>query len=179
MLERPLPRDYCDEWTRRLAAAHQTHKCQSNALLLFRLGDEWLGLDSNLVHEITEMRVIHSLPHKAGTLVKGLVNMRGELKICVSLGTLLQVDKAQEDYCVDYEIHQRLIHIARDGQGFVFPVSEVHGIHRYAEPALNAAPATVSKSNQSFTTGVLAWQERHVGVLDYELLFYALTRGVQ
>lgn len=179
MLEHPMSADYRDDWTERLATPRQSRENASSAALLFRLGDEWMGLDCHHVQEVTEMRSIHSVPHKAGSLVKGLVNMRGELKICVSIGTLLQIDKAEEDYRVDHEIHERMIYIVKDGQGFVFPVSEVHGIHRYSEDARKPAPATLSKSRQSFTAGVLAWNQQHVGVIDHELLFYALTKGIQ
>ena len=179
MLEHPMTADYRDEWTERLASARQTRQAGSNALLLFRLGDEWLGLGCLHVQEVSEMRSIHSLPHRTDSLVKGIVNIRGELKLCVSIGSLLQLDKSQEDYRVDHEIHQRMIHILKDDQSFVFPVSEVHGIHHYPDKALKPAPATLSKSRQSFTAGVLSWEQRHVGVLDHELLFFALTKGLE
>jgi len=179
MLEHPMSADYCEEWTERLAAARQTKEGASNALLLFRVGDEWLGLDCHQVQEITDMRLIHSLPHKTNPLLKGLVNVRGELRVCVSIGSLLQLDKAENDYRVDHDIKERMICILKDGQSFVFPVSEVRGIHRHADSALKPVPATLSKSRQSFTAGVLPWNQQHVGVLDHELLFYALTRGVQ
>ena len=58
-------------------------------------------------------------------------------------------------------------------------VSEVRGIHYYPENALKPAPATLSKSRQSFTAGVLSWKQRHIGVLDHELLFYALAKGLE
>ena len=179
MLEHPMTADYREEWTERLASARQARQSGSGALLLFRLGDEWLGLDCRHVQEVSEMRSIHSLPHRTNSLVKGIVNIRGELKLCVSIGSLLQLEKSEEDYRVDHEIHQRMIHILKDDQSFVFPVSEVHGIHHYPENALKPAPATLSKSGQSFTAGVLSWKQRHIGVLDHELLFYALAKGLE
>lgn len=180
LLERSMSTDYRDEWTARLAVARQTRESASNnAALLFRLGDEWLGLECRHVQEITEMRVIHSLPHKTSAHIKGLVNLRGELKVCVSIGSLLQIEKAAEDYRVDHEIHQRMVHIRKQDQSFVFPVSEAHGIHRYPDHALKPTPATLSRSRHSFTAGVLAWNNHHVGVLDYELLFYALSKGLE
>jgi chemotaxis-related protein WspD len=179
LLEHPMSADYCEEWTERLAAARQTREDPSNALLLFRLGDEWLGLDCHQVQEITEMRLIHSLPHRTSPLLKGLVNVRGELRVCVSIGSLLQLDKAEIDYRVDHDIKERIVCILRDGQSFVFPVSEVRGIHHYPENALKPVPATLSKSRQSFTAGVLPWNQQHIGVLDHELLFCALARGLQ
>jgi len=179
LLERSVPGDYREEWTARLAQTRQGRQSTSNAALLFRLGDEWLGLHCRHVQEVTEMRLIHSLPHKTSTLIKGLVNLRGELRLCVSIGSLLQIEKAQDIYQVNREIHERMIHIRNQGQSFVFPVSEVHGIYRYPDQALKPTPSTLSKSRHSFTTGVLAWNDQHVGILDYELLFYALSTGLQ
>ncbi len=179
MLERPVPGAYRQEWTRRFTDARDTDRDASRSVLLFRLGDEWLAMDSLFVNEITPMRTIHSLPHKTGAAIKGLVNIRGELKICISIGAILQLDKARESYVTDHEILERMIFIEKEGQSFVFPVSEVHGIFHYTDGTLQALPATVAKSRQTYTSGILCWNERHVGVLDHELLFYALSRSLQ
>jgi chemotaxis-related protein WspD len=179
MLERPVPDAYRQEWTERFTHAKQNDKDRSKSVLLFRLGDEWLAIDSQFVNEVTPMRTIQSLPHKSATAVKGLVNIRGELKICISFGSILQLEKACESYTTDHEILERMIFIEKDGQCFVFPVSEVYGIFHYADSALQATPATVAKSRHSYTSGILCWDNKHVGVLDHELLFYALARSLQ
>src|SRR2546422_1979826 len=38
------------------------------------------------IAEVAERRVIHSLPHRRTGIVLGVVNVRGELLVCVSLG---------------------------------------------------------------------------------------------
>jgi chemotaxis-related protein WspD len=179
VLDRPASDDYRREWTERFAEPRSTESHNAHSTLLFRLGDEWLALQSNCIDEITPLRSIHSIPHTTDTLVKGLVNIRGELRLCVSLGVVLQLEKAREDYVSDREIHERMISVTWNEQSFVFPASEVHGIHYYNDEAVQALPATVSKSKSSFTTGILKWRDRHVGLLDTELLFYALSKGLQ
>ncbi len=179
VLDRPASDDYRREWTQRFAEPRPEKNADARSALLFRLGDEWMGLQSSCIDEITPLRSIHSLPRTDGTLIKGLVNIRGELKLCVSLGALLQLEKAREAYISDREIHERMISVTWNAQSFVFPASEVHGIHHYADGELEASPVTVSKSKSSFTTGIIKWQDRHVGVLDTELLFYALSKGMQ
>ena len=178
-LDRPSSEDGRREWTQHFAEPRQLAQHSANSALLFRLGDEWMALQSSCIDEITPLRSIHSLPRTEGTLIKGLVNIRGELKLCVSLGALLQLEKSHEDYASDREIHERMVSVTWNEQSFVFPASEVHGIYHYGDDALQASPATVSKSKSSFTTGVVQWQNRHVGVLDTELLFYALSKGLQ
>jgi chemotaxis-related protein WspD len=179
MLQRPLPDDYRLEWTDRLAENSESVDTQSRSVLVFRLGDEWLGLDSRYVNEIIQMPRVHSLPHRQNTLIKGLVNIRGELKICVSIGSLLNLDKAQSSYVVDHEILERLIYVEKDGQSFVFPVSEVQGIVHYRESALQPAPGTVAKAKDNLTAGIMDWKQSRVGILDSELLFYSLAKGLR
>jgi chemotaxis-related protein WspD len=178
ILERPVPDEYRLEWRDRFAETKHAGESESNSVLIFRLGDEWLALDNRHVNEIIRMPAIHSLPHKEDTLIKGLVNIRGELKICVSIGSLLQLGKAQECHIVDHEIPERMIFVEKDDQSFVFPVSEVHGVHHYSDNALRATPDTVAKSRDTLTIGILSWNQQHVGILDSELLFYALARDL-
>ena len=125
------------------------------------------------------MRTIHSLPHRENQLVKGLVNIRGELKLCISIGSVLQLEKARESHTTDHEILERMILIEKDEQSFVFPVSEVHGTHHYTDKQIKTLPATVANAKNNFTSGLLRWKDYHVGILDQELLFYALARGLQ
>ena len=179
VLDRPTSDTYRREWTERFSEPRQEENRNARSALLFRLGDEWMALQSSCIDEITPLRSIHSLPRTEGTLIKGLVNIRGELRLCVSLGALLHLEKAREDYVSDREIHERMISVTWNDQSFVFPASEVHGIHRYGDEELQASPATVSKSKSSFTTGIVKWKDRHVGILDTELLFYALSKGLQ
>lgn len=178
MLEKPLTDRYRRQWAELLARPPEPVEACHESVLLFRLGDEWLALPSGLVREITAMKTIQSLPYQASDLIKGLVNMRGELQICASLGRLLGLEPASDEHAVDREVFERLIFVARDQERFVFPVSEVEGIHRYAAEALRPIPVTVSKAKNTYTVGVLEWKDRHIGVLDHELLFYTLSKGL-
>ena len=61
--------------------------------LLFRINAEWLALPTQAFQEVAEHRLVHSLPHRRQGIVLGLVNIRGELLICVSLGHLLGLER--------------------------------------------------------------------------------------
>lgn len=179
MLERTMPRDYRREWTERYAQEQRVAEKTNHSVLVFRLGDEWLALESRYVKEITQTRKIHSLPHRSDKLVKGLINIRGELKLCISIGTLLKLEKARDSYTTDHEILERMILIESEQQSFIFPVSEVHGILHYTDHELQSLPATLANTRNKFSRGIVAWNARHVGIIDHELLFYALGRGLQ
>jgi len=179
MLERKVPDDYRQDWTRRFSKTKQEQQALNNSSLLFRLGDEWLAIDSLCVNEITRMHTIHSLPHRDSSLVKGLVNVRGELKLCVSLGAILKLERARESYLTDHEILERLLLVEKGDDSYVFPVSEVYGTHRYTDNDIQPPPATVANAKSNFTSGMLRWKDQHVGILDHELLFYSLGKGLR
>ena len=147
-----------------------------NTGLVFRLGDEWLVLDSRYVREVTRLGSIHSLPQRRNAMLKGLVNVNGELQVCIALEQLLQLEKAQQP---DLSIHAHLICVADKDQHFAFAVSEVSGIHQFSDDEVELVPATVSRFRSSFTLGMLGWHEQEVGILDHELLFDSLARSLQ
>ncbi len=179
MLERKVPDDYRQEWTNRFSESKQEKTARNNSSLLFRLGDEWLAINSLCVNEITRMRSIHSLPHRDSKLVKGLANVRGELKLCVSLGAILKLERARESYVIDHDILERMLFVGKGDESYVFPVSEVHGTYQYTDNDIQPPPATVANAKSKFTSGMISWNDKHVGILDHELLFYALGKGLR
>lgn len=179
VLERDPPEGYRREWTDILASKIGTPGQNLQSVLIFRLGDDWLCINSRLVQEITEVKTIHSMPHYGRGIVKGLVNIRGELRVCVSLGNLLgleQGEKTAADF--GYDVFARMVLIAKDDEQFVFPVTEVFGTHRHEEHELKSVPVTISKAKATYTRNILHWKENHVACLDDELLLYTLKKGM-
>src|SRR5438045_1523494 len=93
LLDRPLPADYRRERTAHFAQEKKLPPPARTSALLFRLAAEWLALPTHAFQEVAERRPIHSLPHRRQGPVLGLVNIRGELLICVALGRLLGLGK--------------------------------------------------------------------------------------
>ena len=143
----------------------------SQSVLVFRLGSEWFALPTLVLDEVTGLRPIHSLPHRRNPTLLGLVNVRGELVICVSIAQLL-IGAEQNSP------QGRLIVAHHAGSRFAFPVDEVQYTHLYAEADLKPVPATVAQSISGFTRGLLSWRDKTVGRLDEHALFEALGRGL-
>jgi len=179
MLNRGLPEGYLAEWAGVYAQDKSTKTSGEESALIFRLGDEWFALPTVLIEEITQIQPVHRLPHYDARTVKGVVNIRGELKICVCLGSLLGLEKGTFKESRDNgRAYERLMVIHKEGRQFVFPVSEVYGTARYHPNDLQTIPSTVSKAKSSFTTGILNWKDKHVACLEDELLFYAMERSL-
>ena len=61
---------------------------------------------------------------------------------------------------------------------WVFPVDEVHRIHRFHLNEFKATPVVVSKSNETYTQGVIDWHNKKVNYLDAELVLDTLDRRI-
>ncbi len=177
LLNRALPSDYRNERTSHFAQARQNASSARASVLIFRVGPEWLALPSAAFQEVAERRPIHSLPHHRQGVVLGLVNVRGELLICVTLSRLLGLENAAP-HKPQGTSNERLLVANWDAYRLVFPVDEVLGIHRFDTQELQAPPASVAKAAQTFAQGLLAWRGRTVGYLDVDSLFATLNRNL-
>jgi chemotaxis-related protein WspD len=146
------------------------------SVLIFRVGAEWLAFPTDAITEVIASRAIHSLPHQSNRAVLGLTNIRGALKICVSLARMLTSEQGEEAFADLRNL--RLLVVTHDSQTLAFPINEVYGIHRYAAEELQPAPTTVAQVGTTFTHAVIAWDDKKVGLLDCDLLFYSLNRSL-
>ena len=171
------PDDYLQEWETLLAEAHEERAAGKDSLLIFRLGGEWLGLRASLFRSIEDQKPVHRIPHRSNRILLGLVNIQGGLQLCISLRALLEIGEAQASAARGLLQRERLAFVERAGDRWVFPVDETMGVHRYSAAEVQNVPVTVAKAGASFTRGLLEVQDRTVGLLDEELVFYHLKRS--
>lgn len=178
LLDREIPADYLHAWTERIASENVVTEAGTNSVLVFRVGPEWLGLPVQIFEEVAEHCVLHTVPHRRGGTLAGLVNVRGELLLCASLGALLGVESGGARIRDDGRIVcDRLLVARRDASRLAFPVDEVQGVVRYHPRELKPVPATLANASATFTIGLLPWSDRTIGCLDDELLFYKLEKS--
>lgn len=177
MLDRPIPEDYAQDWTTRLARDEDKKITDTGSAFIFRTGGEWLALPASIIREVVEMGPIHSLPHRSTSILRGLVNIRGKLEICLSIGGVLGLTRGDRPPVEDgLPSPERMVLASRNGQNIVFPVSEILGIIRYSSEMIRNLPVTLSGSKAYYTKGIISLKERDVGFLNDELLFETLTR---
>ncbi|QYM80442.1 chemotaxis protein CheW [Horticoccus luteus] len=163
---------YLAEQTRRFAQRKNVAAAGNRSVVIFRLGAEWLALPTTLFSEISPLLPVHSLPHRRDRIVSGVTNVRGELIVCLSLAAALGINSTGTSGSA------RLAVLNRGGELFAFPADEVAGLLRFDDAELAAVPATLAHAQAAYTRGILTWQQRAVGVLDAELLFYTLNRSL-
>lgn len=176
LLQRAMSEEYRQELDAFYQAPQATEEIKLKKAFIFRTGHEWLGLRSSLIQEVVDMGPIHSIPHKSSRIFRGIVNIRGRLELCVSIGGVLRIERAPKP--PGNLIAERLIVAAKGGQSVVFPVSEVLGPIQYNPSELTPLPVTVSGSKAVYTRGMLRLRDRDVGLLDDALLFRILTRNL-
>ncbi|MDB6155770.1 MAG: cheW-like domain protein [Chthoniobacteraceae bacterium] len=179
LLDGELRAEQRADWTRHFAREKEVSEPGLHSLLIFRVGTEWLALPTVLFKEVADLRPIHTLPHRRNNVVLGLVNVRGELTVCVSLSHVLGMDAGDELGAGKNPARgKRLVVLQREGNRVVFPVDEVFGTHRFSSSDIKALPSTVAKATATYTHAVGIWREKSVGLLDAELLFYTLNRSL-
>lgn len=175
LLDGGLPDGYVADWTRHFAMPAGEDHTQTRSALIFRVGDEWLALGTALFEEISEQRTIHSLPGRRHGIVLGLVNIRGELLVCVSLARLLHLQPAAQSR---QAAASRLLVLRHESGRTVFPADEVYGVHRFQARELKEPPAIVAHAEHRYTQALLSWNGHSAGLLDDELLCQAFNRSL-
>ncbi|MFI8398076.1 chemotaxis protein CheW [Pseudomonas sp. NPDC078863] len=150
---------------------------KTRSLLMFRLGEEWLGLATRSLVEVAPLQAIHSLPHQRSRALLGVANVRGALVACLSLVELLDLDGSAAPVNGG-RIMPRMLIIAAHGGPVVVPVDEVDGIHAIDERILDAASQSAAQASAKYTRGVLQYRGRSLRWLDEEQLLSAVTRSL-
>jgi len=183
LLQRDIPDQYKDEWGQVLLEKKGEEPTGTFPVVTFRIETEWLALPARFFAEIIDTVNIHTIPHRKKQVLKGVVNVHGEIEVCVSLCHLIgleeEVKEAGEKKEKAAKPLERMMVVSKDGDKWVFPVKEIHGIHHVHPGLFQNVPVTVAKSKSTFTKRIFNWKDKHVALLDDELLFYSLKRSIQ
>jgi chemotaxis-related protein WspD len=175
LLDKEPDSDYLKEWTAFIAEEREDFLESSDSVIVFRLETELFAFPASIFLEIEEAKDIHKIPHKTDGIFLGLANIKGELQLCFSLKEFLGIEKSG----ASAESHKnRFLVILRDDCSWVFPADEVLGIYKYETKDVQNIPATVSKAGANYTKNVFKLEGKTIGLLDDELIVYALKRRI-
>lgn len=173
LLDRPIPDGLIEERSTLMTDWKEAECDRPVSVMVFRIEGEYLALETQYFEQVAEITGIHRFPLRNNKIFRGIVNIDGELNLCVSLAGLL--DLPQGDGA---ETIARMMIIRRDGERFVFPVQEIRGVYKISSDEIQKPPATVSGSKENLTQGLFYLDNVHVGLLKEEELFEALSRSV-
>ena len=180
--DREAPAGYLEEWRAILEEPAAAVEAGTTSVLVFRLEKEWFALPAQVLVEVTTLRPLHRIPHRTEGGLAGIVNIRGQLQLCVSLHALLGLagGPATGSPAADGAAARMLV-VERAGNGsidrWVLGADEVAGVHRLPRTAWRPVPSTVSQAQARCSTALFDWQGHTVGLLDEARLFEGL-RGM-
>jgi len=183
--DRPAPDGYLAEWARWLTASagrdgrgegegtgenqdDLLSRGEATSVLIFRLGDEWLAFRTQAIAEVTVPRPVHRVPHRSNQVFVGLVNLQGQVQLCVSLHGLLGIAAAASP--------TQLV-VLRDQERqetWAFAADDVLGVQRVPRSQWCSVPSTLVNPAVAFSQAVLSWSGRSIGLLDELRVFSAL-----
>lgn len=185
--DRGPPAGYLESWRTILEEPAEPTETADTGVLVFRIDGEWLALPTAVLVEVTVERRLHTVPHRGGGALAGLVNIRGQLQPCVSLHAILGLAGGPSagppaDAAEAAAIPRRLIVVERSTDRgpdrWVLGIDELAGVHRVGRTDLRPVPSTVSQAAARCSSALFAWQDRTVALLDEGRLFDALHEAV-
>lgn len=143
------------------------------------MGEELIAIQTIYVKEVARRRKAHRIPHRSQAILRGLVNLNGELQLCVALHQLLEIEACREPPSKrDFHHHERMIAIEKEGELWVFPVDGIEGIFIWDLDEIENVPDNILKSSSNYLKGIVKMKSKAVGFLDERLLFPALKRSL-
>jgi len=176
LFNREVSEEFLREWTDNLTGVKKAEPKDSISVIVFRIKNEWLAYKALYLQETTSIKPVRRVPLRTNSIFKGVVNINGELLLCVSLADLLEYAPEQNKVDSDVIIYKRMVVIDRDGERYVFPVDEILGIYRISLSDLKEPPVTLSKSPATIIDGVFELNQKRVGLLGEDKLINALKR---
>ncbi len=149
-----------------------------------------MAFSTQVIAEVTLPRPVHRIPHRSNAILIGLVNLRGQLQLCISLHGLLGVDPpqapanpshshvpgSQKATAPGASPTTRLI-VLRDrerSENWIFAAEDVLGVHRPPRSQMRNVSSALANTEVSFSQATLFWEDRSVSFLDEQRVFAAL-----
>lgn len=168
LFEREAPIEPTSDWLRDLRRPGSTRTA-----LVFRLGNQWLGLPPAMVAEVAANPPVRRLAHRTEGRIEGVVNVRGELRLCVSLVELLGLGRRGLA-----ESGARLMLVEDEGGVLAFRCDEVRGLVPYTEDAVQPPPDTLPSPLDVCVDALLPFAAGHAALLNAAAVARLLRKAV-
>lgn len=180
LFEREPSEIYLENWNKIISKSKEEETKNIFSVMVFRLGNEWFGINTKCLAEITELKPVHSIPLRNDKYLKGIVNIRGEIQICVSLHNFLEIDNNElnNDQENKNKVYKRMLVIQKDNTKWVFQADEIMGMIKFNEKDIHKLPVTIDKSFVHYLKSLIRLENKDIGFIDEELLFNNLRRGI-
>ncbi len=147
------------------------NKGKTASYFAFKLGDLNFAMDLKGVVRVAHPRVVHRIPHRDDKIVRGLINVGGEIIPAASLCDILEIQRPKSDPAKDR------IFVYRMGTDvFAFQTNAALGVARISEKDVLEASETEGALKSPFVERAFLWRGRTVSVIDSQLVFHAIFK---
>ena len=178
LLDREIPEGFLEEWTRDLADIKVPEPTETLSVIIFRVREEWLALRTVSLQETVSSRLIHDVPSRSNGVFRGIVNINGELLLCMSAADVLEQGAEHRTVYSGNRTYERMLVIRLEGERYVFPVDEVLGVYRVSIADFGEPPATLTRSPANFIKSIFGFKGKRVGLLEESSFHNALKRSI-
>jgi chemotaxis-related protein WspD len=123
--------------------------------------------------------MVHRLPHYDTNILRGIVNIHGQLRLCFSMAELLGIEEARLEADGKHRVFPRMMVIRRNERRFAMLVDEVLSSSRYSQEDILPVPTSLSRALVKFVRGILQEGERSIGLLNEEIMFQAMDKSLK
>jgi chemotaxis-related protein WspD len=176
LFDRVMAEDYRREVSADLAEPIAASTEDTISVVVFRNGPEWFALRTVVFYEIVLPQKAYELPFRSGGMLAGMVNVNGELLLCVSLQAALGLP---EEAKKEQGGRPRLCVVGTGRERFAFCVNEILGVRRVPKAGLRTVPVTLAKSPSAQTGWCFELEGRNVGLIDKKKFFDSLDRSLR
>jgi chemotaxis-related protein WspD len=170
ILDRPAPDEVVEEWTENIASAKETEQPDTISVVMFRICEDWMAIRASVCQEMIDNRDVHSVPFRTNKFFRGLVNVNGELLLCLSLAALLDIENGAD------EEFRRMIVVKSDSDRYAVAVNEMPGVIKVEKKIIEKTPSTLAKSAMAFSRGIFRYNNKKVGLIDENVFFESIRR---
>jgi chemotaxis-related protein WspD len=173
LLDRPALDDYTAELTQFVAEPAASRRLPDQSVVLFAVAGEGFAVPTGCVVEMTDVERPRPVPHRVNAVFRGLVKIRGQLELCISLRGLLGIAapdtaaiKAQSGTLDAAAERLPVLVVALEGERWAWLVDSVSGVHRYESGGVLESPSASHKA-PSYVSGLIPRADgQHFGLLD-------------
>lgn len=103
---------------------------------IFKLQAKWFGIKAHTIQEVLNRRSTHSIPFRSSPVLKGIINVSGQLKLYIDLESLFGLDGDKQN---KNDKNIKFILIGEASSDWVFSSYDVLGIFEINEEKIKAS----------------------------------------
>lgn len=172
MHNKEIPPSFIEENTKKYSELPEEKPADLKSYVVFRLGELWLAIATKFFFESFEELYIHIVPFKSDEIVKGLVNVHGELIIALDIRHWIEETKSSEKIS---SAGPRFLQLGRGSSRFILVADEVKGTIEIESAKIEKLPSAIVDSDENIFKQRFMYSNKFVYIIDEEKMFLRIA----